>query len=490
MTKLKLYNTLTKTAEEVNPIRENLGIYSCGPTVYDRAHIGNFRSFLFADFLVRTAKALGYQNPKWILNITDVDDKTIKKSTNPQLWRSQFGERTESDKENLKLLTSYYLDLFEKDIKKLGINTEDISVMPKATDYIEEMNSLINNIIDNGFAYVANGSVYFDTDKWRKSENYGRLKRIVIEDMIDSDSESQTHKDEKKSPLDFVLWKSKKENEPYWELIVNEEVLEGRPGWHLECSAMSNATLGLPFDIHTGGIDLCFPHHEDELAQSHAAFGVDPVKIWCHNEFLDLDGEKMSKSTGNIWNLEDLEANGISAQEYRYAILAKHYRKKIDFSIEDTKSLSKGRERIQDYVYDLFEVVEKDPETIESDFFLDQIDSLKVEVSSHLADDLNSPRALASVFVFIGNYPTDEYNVTSAKKMIEFFDWLNSVYNVWEINKKPELEFPQEVIELAEKRKEAKASKDWTLADELRNQLTALGYSIKDSKDGFQLNKI
>ena len=303
----KLYNSLTRKTEEFKPLNKNeVRMYSCGPTVYNYAHIGNMRAFLFADLLQRTLRTVACWDVKWVMNITNIDDKTIRDSAlGSTEWKKGMGEQTNSPIDNLLKFTKYYEQKFINDIETLGIDATHFYKMPKATEYINEMQELITKIFEKGLAYISEGSVYFNVSEWRKRDTYGRLKKIDFDNFragvrIDADQY------EREQASDFVLWKMKKEGEPFWDYSLDGQNLQGRPGWHIECSAMEYVLLGLPFDIHTGGIDLQFPHHEDEIAQSKAGYGIDPTVFWCHNEFLEVEGEKMSKSKGNFFTLKDL----------------------------------------------------------------------------------------------------------------------------------------------------------------------------------------
>jgi len=479
--KLKLYNTLSKNVQEFEPINENLvGIYSCGPTVYSYAHIGNMRSFLFADLLQRVIKVVGKKNVKWVMNITDIDDKTIRDSK-PENgnWVKEMGNLSSDPLSNLKIFTNYYINEFINDIQKVGIKKEDVFDFPKATDHIQEMKDLITLIYNNGFAYISEGNVYFNVGKWKESNKYGRLKNIDFENFkkgvrIDADEY------EREEVSDFVLWKNKKDGEPAWDFELDGNNLEGRPGWHLECSAMEKKYLDLPFDIHTGGIDLQFPHHEDEIAQSHAGYGIDPTKYWCHCEFLEVEGKKMSKSFGNFFTLRDLEEKGYDPLDIRFAIQSQHYRTKFNFTLDGITAASKGRKKVQNFIDNLLSDAEGDVKV--------QIEDIKSKVYTELADDLHTPKALAELFTFINNNKNLNFSKESKNQLLEFFKELNLIFDIWKFELE-EIKIPSEVVDLAEKRFQAKVNKDWATADEIRNKLTELGYTIKDSKDGYEIIK-
>lgn len=479
--KLKLYNTLSKNVQEFEPINENLvGIYSCGPTVYSYAHIGNMRSFLFADLLQRVIKVVGKKNVKWVMNITDIDDKTIRDSK-PENgnWVKEMGNLSNDPLSNLKIFTNYYINEFINDIQKVGIRKEDVFDFPKATDHIQEMKDLITMIYNNGFAYISEGNVYFNVGKWKESYKYGRLKNIDFENFkkgvrIDADEY------EREEVSDFVLWKNKKDGEPAWDFELDGNNLEGRPGWHLECSAMEKKYLDLPFDIHTGGIDLQFPHHEDEIAQSHAGYGIDPTRYWCHCEFLEVEGKKMSKSFGNFFTLRDLEEKGYEPLDIRFAIQSQHYRTKFNFTLDGITAASKGRKKVQNFIDNLLTDDDGDVNV--------DIEDIKSKVYTELADDLHTPKALAELFTFINNNKSLNFSKESKNQLLEFFKELNLIFDIWKFELE-EIKIPSEVVDLAEKRFQAKVNKDWATADQIRNKLTELGYTIKDSKDAYEIIK-
>ncbi len=482
---IKLYNSLSQKVQPFKPLYgDEVKLYSCGPTVYSYAHIGNMRSFLFADLLQRVLRIVGGYKVQWVMNITNIDDKTIRDSAKGSgAWKPEMGFQTNDPKENLKLFTEFYFEEFIKDIEALGIRSSDLFDMPKATEYIAHMQDLIRRIIDNGYAYVSKGSVYFDVTKWRNSDIYGKLKKIDFENFkpgerVDSDEY------EKETAHDFVIWKGRKDGEPFWNFSVYGMPCPGRPGWHIECSAMEYEILGIPFDIHTGGVDLKFPHHEDEIAQSKAGYGVDPNNFWCHNEFLEVEGKKMSKSAGNFFTLRDLINKGIDPLDIRYSMLSTHYGTKFNFTFDGIKAAKKARHRVQDYIYDLHEDVDGD-EFIE-------VNMLREEVFGHLSDDLHTPKALAAVFTFINDNPANELSQISKKALIEFFRDLNNIFSVWTITSRASIveEIPSEVKELAERRFKAKADQEWALADELRDRIQDLGYIIKDNKYNYELIKI
>ncbi len=482
---IHLYNTLSKSVEEFHPVHPgNVSIYSCGPTVYNHAHIGNMRAFLFADLLQRVMRVVGGYSVKWVMNITDIDDKTIRDSAiGSQRWEAAMGKQSDNPNENLRNFTLFFEREFVADIEQLGIRSEHFSSMPRATEYIDQMQDLIRRILERGCAYVADGSVYFDLHAWRRQDSYGRLFKVDFDNFregarIDADEY------ERDSVSDFVLWKARKEGEPYWEFNLNAEnpSLPGRPGWHIECSAMGNELLGLPFDIHTGGVDLRFPHHEDEIAQSKAGYGIDPVKFWCHNEFLEVEGKKMSKSLGNFFTLRDLINRGIDARDIRFAMLSSHYASVYNFTFDGLSAAAKARQRVQEAIYQVWE--SKGEREVSAHV-------VREGVFSALADNLHTPRALAALFSALNSTDLGGLNPSSRQAFLDLFAELNAIFDVWTIGPAPVVERPQapeHVQNLAAQRWQAKKDRDFARADALRQEISATGWVLRDTKDGWELD--
>jgi cysteinyl-tRNA synthetase len=482
---IKLYNSLTKTTESFQPVESNVvKMYSCGPTVYNYAHIGNMRAFLFADILQRVLRVVGEYPVRWVMNITNIDDKTIRDSAlNATTWTSEMGTQSDDPIDNLLKFTDFYTQSFIEDINILGIKAEDFEAMPRATDYIEQMKGLITDLFNKGLAYVSEGSVYFNVNKWRQVDTYGKLFKIDFENFKPG-TRVDTDQYEREQASDFALWKLKKPGEPFWSFDLDSQNCDGRPGWHIECSVMEKEILGLPFDIHTGGVDLKFPHHEDEIAQSKAGYGIEPTAFWCHNEFLEVEGEKMSKSLGNFFTVRDLMNKGLNSLDVRYLMLSSHYQSVLNFTFDGITASGKARQRVQDFIYDLFD---NNAGSQSADAL-----SLKSRVYEHLANDLHTPQALAEVFSFINNNPAKTLNSTTRSELIEFFKDLNRVFSVWEINPRAEVEIliPQNIKDMAEERLKAKQDKNWAKSDELRDKLKAEGWLVKDNKEGYTLEKI
>lgn len=497
MMRLNFYNTLTKAKDGLSP---NNGVqvrmYSCGPTVYNVVHLGNLRSFLTADVIQRTIRVIGGYPVLWVMNITDIDDKTIRDSaTGSGAWLSEMGVQTTDPMENLRLFTAYYIRQFHATLSQFGIDITDFYAQPRATDYIEPMQQMVREIHKAGFAYVREGSVYFDVNAYSREHEYGQLYTIDRENFkegvcIDADEYDRD------SVSDFVLWKAHKPGEPAWDFVWADGTnLRGRPGWHLECSAMSKEIFKtLPFDIHTGGVDLRFPHHEDELAQccaAHYGTGETPQPFtgqsafWIHNEFLEVEGRKMSKSAGNYYTLQDLIKKGYNPLDVRYAMLGAHYRSVYNFTVEGLKGASAARKRIQEYIWDLLDcagIAELPPEKAG----IAETNPLE-GVLNALADDIHTPRALAELHQFIGSHPATGVAPQQALSILSALSLVNGVFNVWTFQGRPTVNIPQEVINLAEQRLKARAAKDWTASDVLRDAISAMGWTVLDTRDGYKL---
>jgi cysteinyl-tRNA synthetase len=438
MSKILIYNTLTKSKENFQPIKENeVGIYTCGPTVYNFVHIGNLRAYLFADILHRTFFYNGY-SVKHIMNITDVDDKIIRDSV--------------SAKESIKDFTQKYIEAFFQDMKKLNINIDEY-IFPLATDNIDGMVALIKKLMDKGFAYKASdGSVYYDISKFK---DYGKLSGVDFE----RDSQSRVNNDEyeKEEAHDFALWKAwdEKDGDVFWET----ELGKGRPGWHIECSVMSSANLGQPFDIHTGGIDLIFPHHENEIAQSEAANDKKFVNYWMHNEFLMVDSQRMGKSLGNVYSLSDIVGRDFSPLDFRYLTLGTHYRQKLNFIWEGMIGAQSSLKGLIDFVKRA-----KEKGNVSNEF--------KERFFEAINDDINTPKALAVTWEMLKS------DLTEGDKLATVLDF-DKVFGLGLDSIEKEI-IPQEIIDLANERQKAKEQKDFYKADEIRGRITEAGYMVED----------
>ena len=462
---LKFHNTLTRTEEEFKPHSKKVGLYSCGPTVYTYAHIGNFRAYIFADLLKRYLKYKGFE-VMHVMNLTDVDDKTIRNSQEQGI--------------SLKEFTRKYSKYFFEDITALNIQKAD--VYPMATAHIPEMIAIIEKLLEKKVAYKTEDGVYYDIKKFK---HYGELAHIEIGDLK-AGARIASDEYDKQSAHDFALWKfwTSKDGDVAWDAPFGK----GRPGWHIECSAMSMKYLGESFDIHSGGIDLVFPHHQNEVAQSEAATGKKFVKYWLHNEHLIVDGKKMSKSLGNFYTLRDVLNKGYSAKAVRYLLLSVHYRQQLNFTFESLEASTHSVEKINDFYRRMADISEKEHGNVSREVF-DLIEKAKKDFENALDSDLNISEALAALFEFMGeiNSREDKLSGADAKEVIAAMDSFDSVLGLIDYTK-DELE-PQ-LQELVNKREEARKSKNFALADKLRDELRQKGIQIDDSKDGFRWKRL
>lgn len=470
---ISLYNTLTRKIEPISPVTPGeIKIYSCGPTVYNFAHIGNLRTFLFQDLMKRTLLAAGYQ-VRHCMNITDVEDKIIRDSQ----VDLPADATNEARHIAMKALTDRYTTYFLEDLEAMRILQPD--VMPKATGHIDGMKALIQNLLDKDLAYAREGSVYYRIAGF---PNYGCLAHLDREGMqsgasMDADEYDKDH------AQDFVLWKAAKAGEPTWESPWGP----GRPGWHIECSAMGIELLGDRVDIHTGGVDLVFPHHENEIAQSEGALGHAWVSTWVHGEFLMVEGEKMSKSLGNFYTLRDLVDKGYEPITFRYAIQSNHYRKLLNFSLEGLKAANNSLKRIRAFR----KRMEGDGTQAGGGTWKEALDPLprlekaRTDFWAALADDLNTPEALAALFTLISdlNAQDDRIALTREERdaVLVFLDETDSIFAAWPSET---LDLDAEVEALIAARSAAKQAKHWAEADAIRDQLKAMGIVLEDRKDG------
>ena len=466
---ISLYNTLTRKIEPISPITPGeIKVYSCGPTVYNFAHIGNLRTFLFQDLMKRTLLAAGYQ-VRHCMNITDVEDKIIRDSQ----VDLPTGATNEARHAAMKDLTDRYTAFFLEDLGAMRILRPD--VMPKATDFIDHMKALIQNLMEKNLAYERDGSVYFRIAGF---PHYGCLAHLDREGMQSGTSVDVDEYD-KDQAQDFVLWKAAKTGEPTW----NSPWGPGRPGWHIECSAMGIEILGDRVDIHTGGVDLVFPHHENELAQSEGALGHSWVSTWVHGEFLMVEGEKMSKSLGNFYTLRDLVEKGFNPITFRYAIQSNHYRKLINFSFEGLKAADNSLKRIRAFRRRMEEDVAGTWE--EPNESIPRLEKARTDFWDAMGDDLNTPEALAAIFTLITdlNAQDDRIALTREERnaVLEFLDETDSIFAAWP---REEGTLDTEIESLIEQRSAAKIAKNWAESDRLRDQLKAMGIILEDRKDG------
>jgi len=448
----KFYNTLTRTKETFSPIKKGeVSFYTCGPTVYDYPHIGNYRAYIFADTLKRALVYGGYK-VKHIMNITDIDDKTIRES--------------QKEGKTLKEFTEFYTEEFLKDIKSLNIiNPKKFT---KATDYIDEMVDLIKKLMKKGLAYKSSdGSVYFNIKKFK---DYGKLSHLVIENQKENAS-GRISRDEygKDNVQDFALWKAwdEKDGQVFWDTPLGK----GRPGWHIECSTMSMANLGKQIDIHTGGVDNIFPHHENEIAQSEGVTGIPFVKYWMHNEWVLVDNKKMAKSARNFYTLRDLLDKGIDPIAYRFWLLMANYRTRINLVWEALEGAETALKRL----YNLYTELGKEMGKVNQEY--------KHKFKEFIEDDLDTPRALTVLWDVL----KDE-NVSNADKKATVLDFDKVLGLGFENIKKEEI--PERIKLLVIEREQARLSKDFKKSDELRKQINSLGYEVKDTAEGQKISKI
>jgi len=456
---LRFRNTLGGALEEFVPLDPALvRIYSCGPTVYAPAHVGNFRSFLFADLLRRYLIWRGHP-VKWVMNITDVDDKIIRDAKKQGV---PIGE-----------LTARHEAAFLEDLRRLRVVTPD--VLPRATEHIGEMVALIETLLEKGNAYrTDDGSIFFRIASWPA---YGRLARLDpsqlrVGERVEADDYG------KDDVRDFAIWKGPKPGEPSWPTRIGE----GRPGWHIECSAMSMAELGPSFDLHTGGIDLVFPHHEDEIAQSEAATGRPFVRTWLHCAHLQMGGQKMAKREGNIERPGEVYERGFSPRALRYALLAAHYRAPLEFTDDSLVAAAAAVERLSTLLAALDAYREDRPDDPGLPALLD---ASRAAFSAALDDDLNISPALAALFDFARevNRRLDARALSSADA-VRLAAFVRDLDRVLAVAEEDAAELPAELAALLEERGAARAARDWATADRLRDELAARGVAVEDTRDG------
>jgi cysteinyl-tRNA synthetase len=460
----KLYNTLSGQVEEFQPLAPPaVRMYVCGPTVHDFAHIGNFRTFLFADLLRRYLKFKGYQ-VHHVMNITDVDDKIIRKAVEHQ--------------QSLRDYTDIYTNYFLEDFDALG--AERPEQILRATEHIPEMVEIIRRLEANGHVYQSDGSTYFRINTF---PGYGKLSKVNFEGNVTGASE-RVDADEyeaKENARDFVLWKAAKAGEPSWDT----EIGQGRPGWHIECSAMSMKALGETFDIHAGGVDLVFPHHENEIAQSEGATGKPFVNYWVHAEFLMVEGQKMSKSLGNFFTFRDLVEKGYSPRAIRYLLLSAPHHKQLNFTLDGLKGAESTVERLNDFKRRLTELKPAEGATPASAALLERAQQ---RFEAALDDDLNTAEALAAVHDFVRETNSalakGEIRSEDQAALLALVERFDSVFNVFGEAKQELLD--SEIQALIDERQAARKSKNFARSDEIRNQLTALGIILEDTKDGLR----
>ena len=462
---LRIYNTLTRQKEDFAPIHEGKAyMYSCGPTVYNYAHIGNLRTYIFMDLFRRTLRYDGYKL-KGVMNITDVGHLLSDGDTGEDKMQKASREQKKSPWE----IAAYYTDVFFTDLKKLNIGKPEI--IAKATDHIQEMIDYVQKLVEKGYGYEIDDGIYFDIGKF---PGYGKLSRLNLEEQ-QAGARVEVNS-QKRHPADFALWKKA---EPEHIMQWPSPWGMGYPGWHIECSAMSLKYLGMPFDIHTGGVDHIPVHHENEIAQNEALTGKKSVNYWVHGEFMLVNNGKMSKSLGNTYRISDLEERGYKALDFRYFCLNTHYRKKLNFTFEGLDAAKAAYARLLAQVYK-HKTAKASGDTALAEKYLEQF-------RQAIDDDLNVPLALGILWTMMKETPAKELYTAA----LEFDKVLGLDLDKAEAPKEEEqkTEAPQEVIALCEERKAAKAAKDWAKADKLRADIAAMGYTIVDTKEGYKVTK-
>lgn len=459
---LKVFNTLKRRKEEFFPLKPpKVGLYTCGPTVYNYPHIGNYRAYVFGDLLKRYLRFKGFE-VMHVMNITDVDDKTIRDS--------------QKAKCSLKEFTLQYENAFFEDLEKLNILHAD--VYPRATEHISEMVRLTQRLLEKDIAYKGEDeSIYYAV---RKFKNYGKLAHIKLEEL-ETGASGRIKADEytKENAHDFALWKAwtPEDGDVFWET----ELQKGRPGWHIECSAMSMKYLSEQFDIHTGGVDLIFPHHQNEIAQSEGATHKPFVKYWLHNEWLLVDGKKMSKSLGNFYTLRDVLAKGYDSLAVRYLYLSAHYRQKLNFTFAGLDAAKAALQRIWD-CYNALAIVNaiKHNSNVHT-----RIEQFKKSFTDAMDDDLDTPPALAALFEFVKDInvliANNELSNEDGQKLREAFEDVDKILGIL---KKQEEPLKKELQKLIDEREAARKAKQWKKADELRAKLREQGIILEDLPQG------
>ena len=471
---VSIHNTLTRQKDVLTPQTDTFGMYCCGPTVYGPAHIGNFRTFVAQDVLRRTLECSGLK-VKHVRNITDVDDKTIRESRKLGMTLGDFTKKWE--------------DKFHLDCDRLNMLRP--TVEPRATEHIAEQLDMVSKLVANGHAYPAkDGSVYFKISTFA---DYGKLAGLDREHMATQSTNSagevnNADEYERESVSDFALWKGRKpeDGENFWKSPWGE----GRPGWHIECSAMSTKYLGDTFDLHGGGIDLCFPHHENEIAQSECATGKSPyVRYWFHSAHLMVEGQKMSKSLGNLYTLDDLVARGYTPAQIRYALMSGHYRQQLNFTfkgLDDAKSALAKLAKSVKAALERAKMSEADFKKLiapKNNF----AGTIFEPAWNALCDDLNVPRALGEIFGALHKLDGKSEDIAALGSLLYALGIdLSSEAQA----EQPAADIPEEIRQMAQARWDAKKAKDFAKADELRKKLTELGWSVLDKKDGFDIKKI
>lgn len=460
---LKLYNTLSREKEEFKPVGKVVTMYSCGPTVYSYAHIGNLRTYVFMDEVRRVLRYDGYKL-KGVMNITDVGHLLSDGDEGEDKMEKASREQKKTPWE----IAEFYTNVFMKDIALLNIGKPEI--IAKATDHIQDMIEYVEKLVEKGYGYETSDGIYFDISKFPE---YGKLSRLNLEDQI-AGARVEVNS-EKRHPADFALWKkAAPEHIMQWQSPWGM----GFPGWHIECSTMSRKYLGSLIDIHTGGVDHIPVHHENEIAQSEALEGHKTVNTWMHGEFMLVDGGKMSKSLGNTYTLAQLEEKGFEPLSYRYFCLNTHYRKKLNFTFEGLEAAQTAYRRLLAALYE--HKTAKDVKTAP-----EKLQEYKDAFQNAIDDDINLPMALGVLWTMVKQpYSRDIYDLA-----IDFDRVFGLSLDKAKPEEKPEIEVPEDIRAIAEERLAARKAKNWAESDRLRDVLSEKGYSVLDSKDGYKLEK-
>ncbi len=464
---MRIFNTMSKTKEEFVPVDENeVKIYACGPTVYNFIHIGNARPLCVFDVLRRYLEYRGY-NVKFVQNFTDIDDKIINRANEEGITFEEVSKK--------------YIEEFWTDAH--GLNFKDATIHPKATENIDEIIDIIKSLEDKGYAYAVNGDVYFRTLKFKE---YGKLSHQPIEDLVSGARIAVG--DIKENPLDFALWKGAKEGEPYWESPWGK----GRPGWHIECSAMNRKYLGKTIDIHCGGQDLIFPHHENEIAQSECANGCTFSKYWMHNGYINVDNVKMSKSLGNFKTVREI-ANAYGYEVIRYFLISAHYRTPINYNLEIVEQCKASLERLYTCRESLDFAIKNavDETSSDDEKMISELLERRKQFIDAMDDDLNTADGISALFDLTKDINTKILDKSVSKAVCEFaaklFDELSNVLGLLYNRKENDLD--SEIEALIEERQEARKNKDWATADGIRDELKARGIILKDTPQGVTWTK-
>ena len=468
---IKIYNTLTRTKEEFKPIEEGkVSMYVCGPTVYNYIHIGNARPMIVFDTVRRYFLYKGYE-VNYVSNFTDVDDKIIKESI--------------QENKSAQDVAEFYIAECKKDMK--AMNIMPATKNPRATEEIDGMIEMIQTLIDKGYAYVASdGTVYYKT---RSFAGYGKLSHKNIDDLEGGHRDIKVTGEEKQNPLDFVLWKPKKEGEPFWK----SPWCDGRPGWHIECSVMSKRYLGNTIDIHAGGEDLIFPHHENEIAQSEAANGVPFAHYWMHNGFLNIDNRKMSKSLGNFLLVREI-LKRYNPDVLRFFMLSAQYRSPLNYSEELMESAKSGLERIRtcgDRLKDLIANAPAEQMSEDEDSLLDTTKEYVTDFENAMDDDFNTADAIAAIFELVKFANTKLDEDSSSEILMNVYQKIERLLGVLGLEFTVEKEdVDQQIRDLIEKRQQARKEKNFALADQIRDELLAQGIELLDTREGVKWKRV